>query len=247
MFNSVRNRRTVRQYSSKDIDKSLLDDLLETSCKASTIGGMQLYSVIITRDQYMKVKLAAPHFNQPMVTGAPVLLTFCADLNRFSRWCEQRKAVPGYNNLMSFMNAAMDTLLVAQTFCTLAEEVGLGICYLGTTTYNPKQIIEILKLPKLVFPITTISVGYPECMPSQTDRLPLAAVTHKEVYQDYTPQNIDAYYAYKESLEENKQFVLQNNKETLAQVFADIRYNKSDNEAMSANLLAVLAEQGFLK
>ena len=60
---------------------------------------------------------------------------------------EQRKAVPGYDNLMSFMNAAMDTLLVAQTFCTLAEEAGLGICYLGTTTYNPQMIIDTLQLP----------------------------------------------------------------------------------------------------
>lgn len=59
------------------------------------------------------------------------------------------------------MNAAMDTLLVAQTFCTLAEEAGLGICYLGTTTYNPQMIIDILQLPELVFPLTTITVGYP--------------------------------------------------------------------------------------
>ena len=49
------------------------------------------------------------------------------------------------------MNASMDTLLVAQTFCTLAEEAGLGICYLGTTTYNPQMIIDTLHLPELVF------------------------------------------------------------------------------------------------
>ena len=52
-------------------------------------------------------------------------------------------------------------LLVAQTFCTLAEEAGLGICYLGTTTYNPQMIIDALHLPELVFPITTVTVGYP--------------------------------------------------------------------------------------
>jgi len=47
-----------------------------------------------------------------MVTSAPVVLTFCADFNRFSKWCEQRKAVPGYNNFISFLNAATDALLV---------------------------------------------------------------------------------------------------------------------------------------
>lgn len=245
MFETVKNRRTIRKYQQKDIELNLLNNLLETSFRASTMGGMQLYSVIITREADMKEKLSPAHFNQPMVKGAPVVLTFCADFRRFSKWCEQRKAVPGYNNLMSFMNAAMDTLLVAQNFCTLAEEVGLGICYLGTTTYNPQMIIDALHLPELVFPITTITVGYPEGVPAQVDRLPLEATVHQEIYHDYTPEDIDSLYAYKESLPENKQFVAENNKETLAQVFTDVRYTKKDNEFMSENLLKVLRQQGF--
>ena len=103
MFETVKNRRTIRKYLPKDINPSLLNDLLETSFRASTMGGMQLYSVIVTRDAEMKEKLSPAHFNQPMVKNAPVVLTFCADFRRFSKWCEQRKAVPGYDNLMSFM------------------------------------------------------------------------------------------------------------------------------------------------
>lgn len=245
MFETVKNRRTIRKYQQKDIPSDLLNNLLATSFRASTMGGMQLYSVIITRDTEMKAKLSPAHFNQPMVKGAPVVLTFCADFYRFSKWCEQRKATPGYRNLMSFMNAAMDTLLVAQTFCTLAEEVGLGICYLGTTTYNPQMIIDALQLPELVFPITTITVGYPDDIPSQVDRLPLEAAVHQEVYLDYTPEDIDRLYAYKESLPENKKFIAENNKETLAQVFTEVRYTKKDNEFMSDNLLRILHQQGF--
>ena len=185
------------------------------------------------------------HFNQPMVKSAPIVLTFCADFRRFTKWCEQRNAKPGYNNFMSFMNAAMDTLLVAQTFCTLAEDEGLGICYLGTTTYNPQMIIDALKLPELVFPITTITVGYPDGIPMQQDRLPFESIIHDEVYHDYTTETINSIYEYKESLEGNIKFVKDNQKETLAQVFTDIRYKKSDNEYMSENLLKVLKKQGF--
>ena len=50
----------------------------------------------------------------------------------------------------------------------------------------------------------------------------------------------------KESLAENKHFVEMNHTETLAQVFTDIRYKKSDNEAMSVGLLETLKQQGFL-
>ena len=246
MIDTVKNRRTIRKYLQKDISSDLLNDLLETSSRASTMGGMQLYSVVITRNAEMKEKLSPAHFNQPMVKGAPVVLTFCADFRRFSKWCEQRNAVPGYNNLMSFMNAAMDTLLVAQTFCTLAEEAGLGICYLGTTTYNPQMVIDALQLPELVFPIPTVTVGYPDGIPAQVDRLPLEATVHEEYYHDYSKADIDKLYAYKESLPENEQFVKENRKETLAQVFTDVRYTKKDNEFMSDNLLKVLHQQGFM-
>ena len=226
---SIKNRRTIRKYKDQDISNQLLTELLTDSFRASTMGGMQLYSVVVTREKVMKEKLAPFHFNQPMVTQAPVVLTFCADFNRFSLWCKQREAVPGYDNFLSFMNAATDALLVTQNFCTLAEENGLGICYLGTTIYNPEPIIELLKLPRLVIPVATITVGYPDECPEQPDRLPVSGIIHEEYYHDYTPENIEQIYAYKESLPVNKRFVEENKKETLAQVFTDVRYRKSDN------------------
>ncbi len=242
---SIKNRRTIRRYTQQDIPASLLNELLEEAFRASTMGNMQLYSVVVTRDAAMKAKLAPAHFNQPMVTGAPVVLTFCADFNRFSKWCWARQAEPGYANAISFLNAASDALLVTQNFCTLAEEHGLGICYLGTTIYNPDKIIDILNLPELVVPVATITVGYPDECPAQPDRLPIEGIIHEEVYQDYTPEAIDRIYAYKESLPENHRFIEENNKQTLAQVFTDVRYKKADNEYMSGVLKETLKKQGF--
>lgn len=246
-MDSIKNRRTIRKYKKQDIPDTLLESMLEEAFRASTMGNMQLYSVIITKDDDMKSKLAPAHFNQPMVTQAPVVLTFCADFNRFTKWCLQRNATPGYDNFLSFINAASDTLLVTQNFCTIAEDNGLGICYLGTTIYNPEPIIEVLNLPKLVIPVATITVGYPDELPQQPDRLPLNGIIHKETYKDYDSNDIDEIYRLKEALPENKNFVLINNKETLAQVFTDLRYKKADNEFMSENLIKVLKEQDFIK
>lgn len=246
-MDSIKNRRTIRKYKKQDIPDTLLESMLEEAFRASTMGNMQLYSVIITKDNDMKSKLAPAHFNQPMVTQAPVVLTFCADFNRFTKWCLQRNATPGYDNFLSFINAASDTLLVTQNFCTIAEDNGLGICYLGTTIYNPGPIIEVLNLPKLVIPVATITVGYPDELPQQPDRLPLNGIIHKETYNDYDSNDIDEIYRLKEALPENKNFVLINNKETLAQVFTDLRYKKADNEFMSENLIKVLKEQDFIK
>ena len=248
MIECMKKRRTIRQYTDQEIPENLLNELLEIASRASNTGNMQLYSVIVTRDKAGKEKLAPAHFNQPMITSAPVVLTFCADANRFVKWAEQRKAQAGFDNLQMFIAATIDAMLFAEAFAEAAEERGLGLCYLGTTAYNADQIIRILSLPKLVVPIVTITLGYPaEPLPAQSERLPIEAIRHTEQYVDYTPASIDAFYKEKEELPVNQEFVRINHKETLAQVFTDLRYTKENNEHFSEVLLNVLKEQGFLK
>jgi len=241
------NRRTIRKYTSVTVEEDLLNKILTMGCRASTTGNMQVYSIVINRDDEKKKELAPLHFNQKMITEAPVVLTFCADFNRFNSWCRLRKADPGYDNFLSFVTAAIDALLVAQTVCIAAEYEGLGICYLGTTTYSAHRIIEVLKLPKGVVPITTVTLGWPAEKPEQVDRLPLEAILHNETYSDYTSEKIDEYYSGKEKRSDSQQFINENNKLTLAQVFTDVRYKKADNIHFSKILLQVLKDQGFME
>lgn len=240
-------RTSIRKYSDKPVEEALLDRLMNEAARTQTMGNLQLYSVVVTRSDEMKRKLAPAHFNQPMVTEASVVLTICADFHRTSVWARQRKAVPGYNNFLSFVNGAIDALLYTQTLCNLMDEEGLGYCYLGTTVYMPQMIIDTLNLPQQVVPLATLTVGWPAEKPQQTDRLPLDSFVHREIYHDYTADDINRYYQLKESLEENQNFCKINNKETLAQIFTDIRYTKKDNEAMSAGLMEVLRKQGFME
>ncbi len=239
-------RRSIREYSDKPVDETMVVDLLRKSSQTQTMGNLQLYSVVITQDEARKKALAPAHFNQPMVEGAPMVLTFCADYNRTTAWCKQRKAQPGYDNFLSFLNAATDTLLYCQTFCNMAEKEGLGLCFLGTTIYNSRQIIDTLGLPKLVMPVATITLGWPNEDGAVSDRLPIEAIVHKERYNQYSTDDIDKYYSYKESLPENKRFVEINNVETLAQIFTDLRYRADDCKNISASLLEVLKDQNFL-
>lgn len=245
-MNSITTRRTIRKYSSREVSQELIDRLMGEASRTQTMGNMQLYSAVVTRSADIKRQLSPAHFNQPMVMEAPVVITVCADFHRATQWCLQRKAEPGYSNFLSFINAATDALLFTQTFCNLAEEEGLGLCFLGTTVYMPQTIIEVLRLPQLVMPVATLTVGWPAEQPALTDRLPIDAICHTDTYHDPQPADIDSYYAHKEALPENKEFVSVNHKETLAQVYTDIRYTKRDNEAMSQGLLEALKRQGFL-
>lgn len=237
---------SIRKFRNTPVDALLIESIVYSGTKASTTGNMQLYSVIITRDKQNINKLAPIHFNQPVAKTAPVLMTFVADFNRFSKWCDVSNAKPGYNNFLSFFTAAIDALLVAQNVCIAAENVGLGICYLGTTTYNAKEIIKILELPRLTFPVTTIALGYPDEIPELTDRIPLDGILHHEKYEDYSNSKIQDLYRYKENLESSMNFIRENNKDSLAQVFTDVRYKKMDNEFFSAKMLETIKEQGFV-
>ena len=243
---AINTRRSIRRYQDKDVDNTLLTRLIKEAERTQTMGNLQLYSVVVTRSKELKTKLAPAHFNQPMVTGAPVVLTFCADYRRTTLWAEQRQATPGYDNPLSFVNAMTDALLFCQTFCNLAEEEGLGCCFLGTTVYQPQSIIDTLQLPELVSPVATITLGWPDETPPLSDRLPASTIIHEETFHDYSAADIDKAYAYKEQLDENKEFVKINNKQTLAQVFTDCRYTKADCEAMSETLLEALRKQKFL-
>ncbi len=239
-------RKTIRKYRPEPIEDDLLKAVLMEGCRASTTGNMQVYSIIVTKDKDMKKQLAPLHFNQTMVTEAPVLLTFCADFNRFNKWCRLRNADPGYDNFLSFMTAAIDAILVAQTVCVAAESRGLGICYLGTTTYMAHKIIETLRIPGGVIPVTALTAGWPAEDPEQPDRLPLSGIIHEELYHDYSDDDINAFYKEKEERKDSRQFTKENNKETLAQVFTDVRYRREDNVHFSRTLLQVLKDQGFM-
>lgn len=240
MGNYWTERRTIRCYTERKIDNELLKRLLLEASHAPTTGNMQLYSVVVTESFEGKRKLAPAHFNQPQVENAAVVLTFCADFNRMTKWCEERDALAGFNNFQSFMAATLDTIAVAQQFNTLAEQEGLGVCWLGTTTYNAPEIARTLNLPEMVVPIITLTVGYPANEGTEVGRLPLEAFVHNEEYTDYDTDRINALYAEKEARPDSQQFVKENNKENLAQVFTDVRYPKNNNELFSGKFLDYL-------
>lgn len=247
MDNYFTKRTTIRNFSDKEVPNNIITDILTAAAQAPTTGGMQLYSVIVTRDETIKNELCLQHFNQPASKGANLLLTFCADFNRFEKWCILRNATPGYRNFQSFITALLDVTIFAQQFNTIAEINGLGCCYLGTTTYNAPKIAQILNLPEMVVPVITLAVGYPKsnCCTQPTERLPISSIIHSEKYNDYTDSDIENIYFEKENLESNQKFVIENSKETLAQVFTDIRYTKNNNEIFSKLYYDFIECSGF--
>lgn len=246
MLETILNHRSIRKYSNKPIEKEILNEILIAGSRASNTGNMQIYSIIVTKDKELKKQLWETHFKQDMVLQAPVVLTFCADINRFNKWCKHRQAKPGYDNFLWFCNGVIDSILASQNVVIAAEEYQLGICYLGTTTYNADKIIKILNIPKYVVPVTTVVLGYPEENPELTDRLPIDGILHHDVYNDYTNDDIDRIYEAKEALASTHNLIKENKTANLARVFTEKRYTKEDNLFFSKKYLEVVKKQGFM-
>jgi len=245
MLSTILKHKSIRKYKDIPIESDILKNILLAASKGSNTGNMQLYSIIVTQDQKIKEELLPTKKKKKMIIEAPIVLTFCADINRFNKWCELRNAKPAYNNLLWLYTATIDTIIAAQNACIAAEHYNLGICYLGTTNYTAEKISEILELPKGVIPVTTIVLGYPENQSELTDRLPIEAVVHYNKYKDYENTDIEKYFAEKENLELTKKLIEENKTENLAQIFTDKRYKKEDNLHFSKTFLEYIKKQGF--
>ena len=237
-------RRSMRNFHPEPVDDELIGTIVRQAMKAPTTGNMQLYSVVATRRPESKKALSELHFNQP-ATGAPVLLTICADFHRFARWCAVSGTKPGFGNLQGFLYGLFDATILTQQISTIAELHGLGTCILGTTTFNAPEIADLLQLPSGVVPLLTLAVGVPDGNGEPTERLPLDGVLHWEKYADPTDAEIAEIYSVKDDFAPNRQYVTENHKPSLAHVFTEVRYPEAMNSEFSAKLDTWLRAQGI--
>lgn len=236
----LKNHTSVRNFARRIVDENIIKEILEAAIRASNTGNMQLYSIVLSTQPKIKDELLPLHFYQPMVKQAPLIFTFCADINRFSQWCRLRGTQPCYDNFLWYSTALVDTILAAENAALAAEHSGLGICFLGTTMYNAEEIAKVLNLPQGVVPVVTMAAGYPadpNPVTKLTERLPFDAVVHFEKYRRYTDEQIDSFYSKIENLDKMKNFVAENNLNNLAEVFTQVRYTAKDGATFSQKYL----------
>lgn len=185
---------SVRDYKPDPVPAELVEVIVAAGQRASTSSNLQTYSVVAVTEAAQQARLAELCGNQKQVAQAPVFLAWCADLSRLERICRVR----GYRQVTSYVEnwlmAAVDAAIAMQTAALAAESLGLGMCYIGAIRNEPDKVIELLGLPRLVFPIAGMTLGWPAVEPSIRPRLPLGAVLHWEAYDPSDePEALQAY------------------------------------------------------
>jgi len=187
-------RSSCRDFSEKKVPSDILRLVLEAGTHAPTGGNLQPYSIIKIENDETKQKLAEM-CGQNFIAKAPVLLVFCIDLHRNERWASLEVApFTATSSFRHFWVSFQDTIICAQNICTAADSMGLGAVYIGTIIDMPAYIQALFKLPKGVFPVVLLCLGYPTTRPEPRKKLGVDVVVHSERYREMEDQElIDAY------------------------------------------------------
>jgi FMN reductase (NADPH) len=178
----IQRHGSVRSYRHDPIPVETIEAIIAAAQRTSTSSNMQAYSVVAVMDAARRARLAELCGNQEHVAQAPVFLAWCADLARLDRACELRGYTQETGYVENFLLAAVDAVIAAQSAALAAESLGLGICYIGSIRNHTQAVIDLLNLPRLVFPVTGMTMGWPAAEPLVRPRLPRQEMLRWESY-----------------------------------------------------------------
>ncbi len=200
------NHRSIRDYTAQQVKPEVLAQIVTCAQMAPSSSHVQAYTIIQITDKTLREEIKTVSGGQRWVTTAPVLFMFCADLNR------PRKYFDGVDdelmgNTEFLLMAVADAALAAQKALIAAQSLGLGGVVVGGIRNDTAKIRELLKLPKLVFPLFAMCLGYPADTPDLKPRLPQPVILRQNSYDDVTEAEMISdydevmrqYYAERES------------------------------------------------
>ncbi len=177
-------RASCRSFSDKEITTDILQHILEAGIHAPTGGNLQPYSIIKIENDKAKQKLAE-WCAQDFIAKAPLDLLFCIDWHRLERWAQLEVApFSATSSFSHFWISFQDTVICAQNICTAADSLGLGSVYIGTILCFLREIRDMFQLPKGVFPVVLLCLGYPKGKRLPRKKLGVSVVAHNERYHE---------------------------------------------------------------
>lgn len=180
----LKSHRSIRKFTDKQIAPDLLESLFQAGQAAATSSFLQGSTIVRVTDPDNREKIAELAGNQAYVAKAAEFMVFCADLKRAGNYCEEYDMPFEGNYTEHFIIATVDVALMAQSLVTAAESEGLGICYIGGIRNNPGPVSELLELPRGVYPVFGLCLGYPDQNPEIKPRLPLPVIVKQDKYNE---------------------------------------------------------------
>lgn len=184
VIETIKDHRSIRDFKSDVIDESIIAEIVAAAqAMPSSINGQQT-SVVVIQNEEIKAKIAEYAGGQPWIEAAPLFILFLTDFYKTKLGAEK-------NGLTQIIHESIESTLVGSVDVGLnmgaaiiaAESLGLGIVPIGGIRKSPVEMIELLDLPEMTFPVAGLAIGYPNDNSHKKPRLPMETFRHNEKYQ----------------------------------------------------------------
>jgi nitroreductase len=176
IIDAMLNRKSIRKYK----EEMPSDEVIATVVRAGQQApfASQLYSLLLK-----KGREGTPY-------RAPLLFTICVDAHKIETIMAHRNWKLITNDYFLLLLGIQDAVLVAENMVMASESLGLGSCFLGDTPYKADKVIEEYKLPKRVFPLVQLVIGYPAENPKPRPRYPMEFVLFENEYPEFSEDQV---------------------------------------------------------
>ncbi|HAL10638.1 MULTISPECIES: oxygen-insensitive NADPH nitroreductase [Mammaliicoccus] len=205
VYDLTQQHRSIRQFKDEPLSKETVQKLVEAGQMASTSSYVQAYSIIGVTDPDIKQALKEVSGQQHVVDNG-YLFVYVIDYYRHSLINNETKGnmETSFESAEGLLVGTIDVALAAQNVALTAEDMGLGIVYLGSLRNDVERVGEILGLPEHVFPLFGMAVGVPsdDEQGSPKQRLPFEHVFHENQYNSDKTQQLEQIKQYDKEIQD---------------------------------------------
>jgi len=244
-------RRTIRKFRVESVDEQVVLKIVEAGQRAPSACNLQTYTVVWIKDAEQKAKVWEACGVPKSIRDAPVVFVICGDVRRLVKTLDylhyDHCLKHGYGYSLKLLSI-VDASLAAENMTIAAECYGLGSVFIGSALAN-KVVIEALKLPKGVFPLTLLCIGYPDEEPPTRPRLPLSAIMHVDNYREPTNEETKLFLKHMDSELEKEGYYSKYGRRKPPYFYRDHIKGKTSLtffEKNESSIIGIMKKTGFL-
>jgi nitroreductase len=164
----IEGRTSIRVFRPDPVSDDIIDEGLRLANLAPSAGNLQARDFIVVRDAAVKKELMRAAFGQDFVRTAPVVVVFCANLERIEHYGERGRE----------LYCMQDSAAAVQNFCLYLHSKGLGSVWVGA--FDEAKAAVVLGTPDHVRPVAMVPLGYPAEKGVRRKRLPMQDLVHRD-------------------------------------------------------------------
>ncbi|MCK4584075.1 nitroreductase family protein [candidate division WOR-3 bacterium] len=165
VFEAIKERRSVRAYDDKPVEKEKLNKIFEAARLAPSAANYQEWRFVVVTEKSKRKALMTAANNQGFVAEAPVVIACCAETDEHKMRCGEQ-CYP------------IDVAIAIDHITLAAVALSLGTCWIGS--FYPDKVREILNIPKTIKVVELLTLGYPADSPRPKNRKTIEEIVHYE-------------------------------------------------------------------